>query len=451
MYKQFRFKDTDVHIYEQESNQTIKLLQAKNRQPLSEFYSTNVDCLTNASYFTSDYVLGRNQGDLFNDKPNRDNILDLVIDGDNYVLGDFDSWEHTEAKCGLSVATVIIENGKDTERYSTAIVGKYKLNKKDPQTLIGKLANGSWLLIVSDGRSNSNVGLNAYDIREFIRDTYPTIELLCQLDGGGSTQMIVKGNTVNNPSDGIQRPLFNALAFVSDKDNVNTLENFNVGYTALFAHLSVLPNLKVGDIVKYGDYLGKMGNTGHSNGAHLHLGVVKGKVNEPWWLYEATTASDSKYIPNKRELEFFASGKDLFKNKDTWYKARVTTDWGGYKNHYALDLVDDNKIYDSQPSIHWNRSFNGIVVDIGDYGNKRYGKYVLVYYGNDVKEEPKAEPKAEPNTEPKIDNNKVLELEKKLQDYEAKIQELTNANNYLVLKVERCKEQIKTLIEVLGG
>lgn len=322
-------------------------------------------------------------------------------------------------------------------------MGKYKLNKKDPQTLIGKLANGSWLFIVADGRSSSNVGLNAFEIREFIRQTYPTIELLCQLDGGGSTQMIVKGNTVNSPSDGVQRPLFNALAFVS----VNTLESSNVGYTALFAHLSELPDLSVGDIVKYGDYLGKMGNTGHSNGAHLHLGVVKGKVSEPWWLHEATTASDSKYIPNKRELEFFASGKDLFKNKNTWYKARITTDWGGYKNHYALDLVDDNKIYDSQASIHWNRSFNGVVVDIGDYGNKRYGKYVLVYYGNDVKEKPQTQSKIEP----KIDNNKILELEKKLQVYEAKIQELTNANNQLILKIEKCKEKIKTLIEVLGG
>lgn len=83
-----------------------------------------MDCLTNASYFTSDdYVLGRNQGDLFNDKPNRDNILDLVIDGNSYVLGDFESWEHTEGNCGLSVASVIVENGSDTEKYSTAIIG----------------------------------------------------------------------------------------------------------------------------------------------------------------------------------------------------------------------------------------------------------------------------------------------------------------------------------------
>lgn len=75
-------------------------------------------------------------------------------------------------------------------------------------------------------------------LESFIRQTYPTIELLCQLDGGGSTQMIVEGNTVNKPSDGVQRPLFNALAFVSDKVKVNTLESSNVGYTALFAHLS---------------------------------------------------------------------------------------------------------------------------------------------------------------------------------------------------------------------
>ena len=42
------------------------------------------------------------------------------------------------------------------------------------------------------------------------------------------------------------------------------------GYTTLYAHLATV-SVKLGDVVKQGQVLGKMGNTGRSFGAHLHF------------------------------------------------------------------------------------------------------------------------------------------------------------------------------------
>ena len=44
------------------------------------------------------------------------------------------------------------------------------------------------------------------------------------------------------------------------------------GYTTLYAHLATV-NVKLGDVVKKGQVIGIMGNTGNSYGAHLHFEV----------------------------------------------------------------------------------------------------------------------------------------------------------------------------------
>ena len=47
--------------------------------------------------------------------------------------------------------------------------------------------------------------------------------------------------------------------------------------STVYAHLSAM-NVKVGDTVKQGDVLGKVGTTGRSSGPHLHLGMYWGAM-----------------------------------------------------------------------------------------------------------------------------------------------------------------------------
>ena len=57
------------------------------------------------------------------------------------------------------------------------------------------------------------------------------------------------------------------------------------GYTCHYMHLSSRA-VSVGDVVKHGDLIGKVGSTGRSTGPHLHLGIKddKGEWMNPRFL-----------------------------------------------------------------------------------------------------------------------------------------------------------------------
>ena len=229
MYKNFRYLNTDVHIYEQE-NEDVVLLQHDKPHPLSwlRFNGLKPKAVVNCSYFTNDYVLGRNQGDVRNDTHDQNGFYDLVFTKDGkYHIGNFKSWEYRDNVIGgFSVATVLIKDGKECGDVSVAIASGSKLVDKNPQTAIGVLKDGSVILVVSDGRTNVNKGLNGYELRTFLKQHYD-LELLCQLDGGGSSEMIVASAIMNEPSDGKERLMFNGLALVDDFGDVEDTPNDN--------------------------------------------------------------------------------------------------------------------------------------------------------------------------------------------------------------------------------
>lgn len=226
MYQKFRYADTDIHIYEGKATD-IRLLQHEKLNPLSylRYGNDKPKAVINCSYFSNQFVLGRNQGDLRNDTHDQQGFYDLVFLTDGtYRIGSFKSWDYSDkskVNAGFSVATILILDSMSVNQYSNAICQASKLSLRNPQTAIGVLANGNVLLIVADGRTAQNVGLTGYELRTFIKNNYPTVELLCQLDGGGSTEMIVDGKIVNIPSDGKERNMFNGLAFIGLDDSLD--------------------------------------------------------------------------------------------------------------------------------------------------------------------------------------------------------------------------------------
>ena len=71
--------------------------------------------------------------------------------------------------------------------------------RRNPRTAAGRRADGTVLLVVADGRNKEAAGLTMRELQQVMA------ALGCRdavnLDGGGSTTMVVRGAVVNHPSD----------------------------------------------------------------------------------------------------------------------------------------------------------------------------------------------------------------------------------------------------------
>lgn len=215
----YRYLNTDIYVEEQGETK-ISLLQSSSMYPLSKFYSEEgiAKAVTNCSYFTTSYVLGRNQGDTYNEAPDQDFYSVVVRNDNSYRCDILASWEERDGiVAGFSVPVVLIKNGTDVELTSSAITdSKSRLSTRNPNTAFGFLKNGKAILVVNTGRLSNSTGLTGRELRTFLKTKYD-LDLLVLLDGGGSTEMILDGKIVNALSDGSERKMWNGLAFVDSK------------------------------------------------------------------------------------------------------------------------------------------------------------------------------------------------------------------------------------------
>ncbi|MBQ5951207.1 MAG: phosphodiester glycosidase family protein [Lachnospiraceae bacterium] len=97
----------------------------------------------------------------------------------------------------LSFGPALIEDGQIAVTASDE-VGKAMAS--NPRTAIARLADGSYLFVVSDGRTSESEGLSLYELAQVLRDLGAVTAY--NLDGGGSSTMVLNGTVVNNPTTG---------------------------------------------------------------------------------------------------------------------------------------------------------------------------------------------------------------------------------------------------------
>lgn len=119
--------------------------------------------------------------------------------------------EWQDLKHGLTGSPLLVENGLPVEQaVNEGLWGK--VLKPAPRTALGVNAKGRVLLVVVDGRQDHSAGLTLEEL------AYLMVELGCvravALDGGGSTEMWVKGQIVNSLSEKSERPLANGLVVI---------------------------------------------------------------------------------------------------------------------------------------------------------------------------------------------------------------------------------------------
>lgn len=117
-----------------------------------------------------------------------------------------------QASMILGVGPILVRNGKvNVTAQAEQFPGDIAYGRA-PRTAIGILPNGHILLAVVDGRQDSSIGCTLTEMGELMKK-FGSVDAL-NFDGGGSSEMILGGQILNNPSDGAERPLGCALVVV---------------------------------------------------------------------------------------------------------------------------------------------------------------------------------------------------------------------------------------------
>ena len=116
-----------------------------------------------------------------------------MLKGD--VLG---RWEQDiEAEDVVTTGPVLLAGGAPVpvanERFNT---------NRHPRTAAGRRADGTVVLVGADGRNMQAAGLSMAELQQ-VMTALGCVDAI-NLDGGGSTTMVVKGTVVNHPSDNQQ-------------------------------------------------------------------------------------------------------------------------------------------------------------------------------------------------------------------------------------------------------
>ncbi len=109
---------------------------------------------------------------------------------------------------GASFVPILIQNGQ-----KTPIPDKWqKTPLRAPRTVIGKYKDDQLIVIAADGyNENGSSGATLQELQDKLYnmgvvDAY-------NLDGGGSTSLILNGRVINHPSDGSLRPVATNFLF----------------------------------------------------------------------------------------------------------------------------------------------------------------------------------------------------------------------------------------------
>ena len=110
----------------------------------------------------------------------------------------------------------LVKNGKpfipyDFEKFDA------NMTKRHPRTAIGYTSSGEVVLCVVDGRSKISRGATFEEMADIMLKQGCTDAI--NLDGGGSSTMVIGGSIVNRPSDGVARPVANALLLYLSEAN----------------------------------------------------------------------------------------------------------------------------------------------------------------------------------------------------------------------------------------
>lgn len=113
----------------------------------------------------------------------------------------------------LGAGPRLVANGRiyvtaDEERFPSDIrVGRA------PRSAFGVTKYGDYIFAVVDGRQSHSRGCTLYEWADILLNHFGAVDAI-NLDGGGSSELVVRDQVVNSPSDGRERPVASALMII---------------------------------------------------------------------------------------------------------------------------------------------------------------------------------------------------------------------------------------------
>ena len=145
-----------------------------------------------SGYVIRNGVVYRNQGSNGEDMViSKDGTLSFISESDTNT----DSLIQNQAWQVLSFGPALVENGQIAVTENDEVGRAMASN---PRTAIGTVDKNHYLFVVSDGRTSESAGLSLYELANFMKSLGATN--VYNLDGGGSSTMVFRGEVVNNPT-----------------------------------------------------------------------------------------------------------------------------------------------------------------------------------------------------------------------------------------------------------
>ncbi len=212
LLQEYRQYDTTIYVAEVwlSSAEYLKTALAESSygknitQKTSEMASENQAILAiNGDYYGArgtGYVI-RN-GVIYREEGTADtDVLCIYADGSLAITNSSEKSAEELVREGVwqafSFGPGLLEDGQITVS-ETDEVGKAKAS--NPRTAIGIIDDLHYVFVVSDGRTDASEGLSLYQLAEFLQSL--GVQTAYNLDGGGSSTMVLNGEIINNPTTG---------------------------------------------------------------------------------------------------------------------------------------------------------------------------------------------------------------------------------------------------------
>jgi exopolysaccharide biosynthesis protein len=110
-----------------------------------------------------------------------------------------------EARLVVGGGPLLVEKGVVNVRSREESMASDIAYGRAPRTGVGVTADGTVLLMVVDGRSQYSAGMSLKEFATYLK-RFGAVSAV-NLDGGGSSEMVLDGKIMNRPSDGSERPV----------------------------------------------------------------------------------------------------------------------------------------------------------------------------------------------------------------------------------------------------